>query len=276
MRDLQLTQPLVFLDTETTGLHPKVDRIVQIGLIKVYPDGKQTEWCTFVDPTIPIPPESTEIHGISDEIVKGAPTFAKLAPTLRAGLSKCDVGGYNVWFDLDITEQEFRRVYKEEKNFFNCRIVDACDIFHKMQKRNLAAAVKFYLGEDFEDAHRADKDIAKTLRVFDKQLEVYPELPQSVEQLHRMFHETPKKGCLDSQGKFYWRYGKACVNFGTHATKPLHEVPPSFFQWMLRKDFNEDAKQIARDALKGKYPQKAKSKDFIPPAQEEEDDFPRP
>jgi len=262
---LELNCPLIVIDAETTGLHRKIDRIVQIGLVKYYPKAEQldgapvsrplpTEWSTYVNPTIPIPPESTETHHITDEMVKGAPTFAELAPKLAAGFKGCDYSGFNVWFDLGILEEEFKRVTPHK--VLNGRVVDTMSIYRKYFPRTLSDAYREYLGKELDGAHDALIDARAAADILEAQLTRYPELSRSVEQLHREFNEAPQGNNVDPEGKLYWRYREATVNFGTHAGKKLREVPKGWLKWVLENDFSDNFKDIIRNAMVGKFPEK--------------------
>lgn len=254
---IQLNCPLVVLDTETTGPHPRVDRIIQIGLIKLYPDGNRKEWCTYVNPTIPIPPEAIEIHHITDEMVRDAPTFPKIAPQLAAGLQMSDYAGYNVDFDLRVIEAEFARI--TTRKFINGRVLDAFSIYRHYYPRSLSDAYREYTGKELEGAHDALRDSQATLEVIEQQLKRHADLPQTVEEIHRLYRETPQKGCVDPDGKLYWRNGEACLNFSDHAGTSLRQVDRGFLHWVLKKDFSDTFKQIVQNALDGKYPTKAQS-----------------
>lgn len=251
-----LTAPLIVIDLETTGLHKKVDRIVQIALIKLYPDGKENPWSSFVNPGIPIPPEVTETHKITDETVRDSPTFAKLAPELARGFEGCDFAGYNVWFDLGFLEAEFARLTK--KKIINGRVFDAYDIYRHYYPRTLTAAVEEYMGVELNGAHDAAVDVRATLNVIEAQLRRHPDLPQSIEEIHRKFSETPQDNWVDPDGKCYWRYGEATINFGDKAGTKLRDMEPGYLRWILNKEFPEPFKQICRDALEGVYPKRNK------------------
>ena len=173
---LNLKKPLIIFDLETTGLDFIKDRIIQMSYIKVSPDGTEVRKNLFVNPGRPIPQEVVELTGISDEDVKDAPTFKQLAATLEQEFTGCDFAGYNSnHFDVPMLAEEFLRA-GIDFDFNKCRLIDAQTIFMKMERRNLAAAYKFYCGrkmeEDFE-AHRADQDTEATYRVLMGQLDMY-------------------------------------------------------------------------------------------------------
>lgn len=253
---LELDAPLIWLDVETTGAHKKVDRIVQIGLTKLYPDGKVSPWSTYVNPTIPIPPEVQEIHHITDEMVKDAPIFKTLAPKLATGFKGCDFGGFSVWFDLDFLDAEFVRAGLTD--IINGRVLDSQAIYRKFHPRTLTDAVKEYLSEELPGAHDAAVDSDAAMRLFEAQLARHIELPRNVNDLNRMFFETPDPSHVDADGKFYWRNNEACINFGEHAGTPLREMPRGYLRWMLDKDFPLDTKRIVKASLDGVHPVRVK------------------
>ena len=183
---LNLTKPLVVFDLETTGLDLVKDRIIQLSLIKVYPDGNEERKNIFVNPGQPIPAEVTALTGISNEDVKDAPTFKQLAADLAELFKGSDIAGFNSnHFDVPLLAEEFLRA-GIDFDFSKCRLIDVQTIFHKMERRNLAAAYKFYCGrkmeEDFE-AHRADQDTEATYRVLQGQLDMYN--PETAEEPDR-------------------------------------------------------------------------------------------
>lgn len=256
--------PLVFLDTETTGLHPEVDRIVQIAAIKLYPEGRESVFTTYVNPEEPIPPEASRVHGITDEKVAGAPTFREIAGKLSLSLAKCDFAGSHTDFDLDMLRAEFVRVNPRLADCINGRILDTHKIFHAFHRRDLTAAVKLYLDENMEGAHDAMADARYSLRVLAAQLIAHaPDLPQGVGALHRKYFEDARGDRLDPEGKLIWRFNEACVSFGRkHVNVPLRELvknDPGFLRWMLKSDFSWKVKQSVREALEhGKFPVREK------------------
>ena len=250
---IPLDSPLCCLDVETTGTSPSVDRVVQIGVIKCYADGRRVEWESLVNPECHIPAEATECHGITDERVKDAPTFRGIAGVLHKSLAGCDVLGYNVGFDLRFLDAEFKRLGMPS---LQPRIVDAMKIFHLYHPRNLAAAVERYLKRKMDGAHDALIDARYTLEVWEAQMQAHPDLPRTVELLHRQFFETPQPGHVDAEGKFAWRDGVAVINFGKNAGIRLDAVDRGWLNWVTASDFSEDVKQIVRSALRGDFPRK--------------------
>lgn len=236
---------------------------MQFAAIKLYPDGTRTEFKTFINPQEPIPPEATEVHHITDDMVKDAPTFAQEAGRIYKSLEFCDYGGYFLTFDLEVLREEFKRV--TTKQFLNGRIVDVFEIFRHYNPRKLADAVQHYLNREmFEGAHDASVDIGETLRVFEAQLVAHPELPRSVEGIHNLFF-GPDPRYVDSERKFYWRFDEACFNFSDHAGKRMRDVEPGMYRWMLKKnkDFSPEIKQLAKDALEGVFPKKKEIPDGV-------------
>ena len=195
---MNLDRPLVVFDLETTGLFPKKDRIIELGAIKVMPDGTEEAQCWLLNPGIPIPPESSSVHGITDDVVKNCPTFAERADEIFAFFEGCDLGGFNSdRYDIPCLEEEFARV---GRNFgvSQRRCIDVQRIYHKMEPRDLTAAVRFYLGRDHAGAHGAEADTRATLDVLKAQLAKYPELPKTSEAMSEYL--SPKGGTRSSCG----------------------------------------------------------------------------
>lgn len=253
---MKLQRPLVVIDLEATGPDPLIDRIVQIACVKVKPDGTRTEWQSLVNPKIPIPARSTEIHGITDEMVKGAPTFWDIARSVEAGIRGCDLGGFNIKrYDWPLLKTEFARV--GIKFTTEPLLVDALKIFHHFAPRNLAVAVQTYCGREHEAAHNALSDARATLDVLEAQLQKHAgEMPETPEEIAAWLTPPRDPDHLDAEGKFRWLGDEVVITFGKHAGQPLQKVGERFLKWMLGADFAEDAKAIARDALNGKFPSK--------------------
>lgn len=243
-------RPLIIFDTETTGTSPELDRIVQIALIKLYQDGTRTEWSSLINPEMEIPKEAAAIHGIkTSDVDRGqAPTFKDLARKLYAGFVGCDVGGFNVQFDVKMLVNEFKRVGMNDPTA-DARCVDAARIFHSREKRTLTAACKFYLGEDLEDAHSAVADTNASLRVLEAQLQRYEDLPRTVEELHTLFFETPEPPFIDVEKRLVWRNGKPTLNFGKFNGVSLDRCGRQYLNWILNNDFSPTVKSYARRAL---------------------------
>lgn len=245
--------PIIFFDVETTGVHVSVDRIIQLGLIKLLPDGTKKEWSSYFNPEMPIPPEVTHIHHITDEMVMHAPTFKQAAALIAAGFKFCDYAGFNIEFDLKFLQAEFKRAGINEK--LNGRRLDAYKIYVNKYPRSLSAAIQTYLHRDIHSgAHDAVVDIRETYELMQAMMDKHPELPRDMESLHRLFYETPKGGYLDADGRLYWRNGVACINFGKYPGMPLQNVPRDYLKWMLSQNFSQDLVRIVTEALDGKFP----------------------
>lgn len=283
---LSIQRPIVGIDVETTGVCREQDRVVQIGCIKVYPDGKVEERSTLINPLMAIPPESTAVHGITDEKVTSCkycetlephhslvnlgddphdfvpwPTFAQVAKSFAEFLYMVDFVGYNVPFDVGTIQAEFARV--KVPATLEGRFIDPNQIMQHYHRRNLEAAIRMYLGDAAADefakgAHNAAWDIQWTMRLVTPMLDKHPELPRTVEALHVKFFETPEEGYIDASKKFSWRYGEPVMNFGKHQLTPLKHVPRSYWDWMLTGDFLPEVMRIAKDAKDGKFPVKEK------------------
>ncbi len=256
---MNLDKPLVFFDLETTGVDVKKDRIVELSVIKVMPDGTKETKTKIINPGIPIPKESSDIHGITDDKVKDEPTFEKYAKSLNQFLEGCDLGGYNiVQFDVPLLKNEFARV---GINFSleNRRFIDSFKIFCEKFPRTLTGAYRYYCEKELgEDAHGAEADTLASLEVFEKQMEQYEEL-NDFDEIHKLSTKRNEKW-IDETGKFHWSGNTAIMGFGKHRGKELKVIAmqePGFLKWVMKNDFPDDAKQIASDALQGVIPQKS-------------------
>jgi DNA polymerase-3 subunit epsilon len=248
---LALDRPLIVFDTETTGTNPRADRIIEIACLKVHPDGRREQFLRRVNPGIPIPPASTAIHGIRDADVAGAPRFREIATDLAAFLTDSDLAGYNIaGFDLPVLRAEFLRAgvsfEVSEK-----RLVDSQRIFFAREPRHLAAAARFYCQSDHAGAHGALADAEMTLRVLEGQLERYAELPRSVGELHDLFCAGIDQD-MDPEGRIRLVNGEPTINFGKNRGRMLRDLgreEPGFLRWILKGDFSEPVKTIARKYL---------------------------
>ena len=178
--ELNLKNPIVFFDIESTGLNVATDRIVEISIVKINPDGSEEIKTRRINPTIPISPEAQKVHGISDEDVKNEPTFAQIAKSLAKWMEGCDIAGYNsMKFDIPLLSEEFLRA-DVDFDFRKRKLVDVQNIFHKMEQRTLTAAYKFYCQKDLENAHSAEADTLATYEILKAQLDKYPDLQNDV------------------------------------------------------------------------------------------------
>lgn len=252
---MKLERPLVVFDLETTGVNTATDRIVDISLVTRLPDGGLVNWSTLVNPCCPIPVGASEVHGITDEMVKDAPTFAELAGELLQRFKGADLAGFNVVrFDLPLLQAEFARVGLELP-MDGVHVVDAMTIFHAREKRDLSSAVRLYLGRDHDGAHRAEADAVATLAIIEAQVVRY-KLPEDVAALSVAGRNVDS---IDVDGKFVWSGVEATLSFGKHKGKSLRSVAradPGFLRWILGAAFAEDTKAVAKAALAGKFPLK--------------------
>lgn len=242
---LTLKRPLLFFDIEATGLDTSRDRIVELSYIKVSPDGSEEAQTMRFNPTIPISAEATAVNGITDEDVAQCPTFADKAAELARVFSGCDIAGYNSnHFDVPMLVEEFIRA-GIEFDVSACNLVDVQGIYHKMEKRTLAAAYQFYCHKDLENAHTAMADTRATLEVLRAQLDHYgDQIPHSIEGLAE-FSRFNKN--VDLAGRIiYDDKGTPVFNFGKHRGRPVEWVvknEPGFISWMLQADFPQNTKQ---------------------------------
>ena len=251
---LNLRNPLVFFDIESTGLDVSKDRIVEISVVKVSPgapgEPNKVEVKTRrVNPTIPIPPEAQAVHGISDEDVKDEPEFRQIAKSLAQWLKGCDIAGYNsLKFDIPLLAEEFIRA-DVDFDFRKRKLIDVQNIFHKKEQRTLKAAYKFYCGQNLDNAHSAEADTMATYEVLEAQLDRYAD--DKDEPLQNDVDYLAKYSCqsrlVDFAGRITLNDKDVPVfNFGKHKGKPVVEVlkkEPSYYSWMMDGDFTLDTKQ---------------------------------
>lgn len=258
MLNLSISRPLVFFDIESTGVSALRDRIVELSVIKFFPDGHHESITRRFNPEMHIPEAASKIHGIYDEDVSSAPAFSAVARNLYRYLDGCDLAGYNITgFDVPILIEEFRRAGLEF-SIENRKIIDAYKIFCKLYPRTLTAAYKLFCGKDLVDAHSAEADTFATVEVFNGELAKHPELPSNIDELHKFCNQRDPD-LLDSQGRFKWSGDEVIVNFGKNYGRTLRNITledPGFLRWILRSDFPEEVKTIASNALAGKFPER--------------------
>ncbi len=243
--ELNLKRPVVFFDLETTGISVSGDRIVEISLLKITPDGKE-QWLTQrINPEMPIPPKATEIHGISDKDIANEPTFKEMAKKLAQFLEGCDLAGYNaIKFDIPLLAEEFLRT-DTDSDFRRRKYIDVQVIFHKKEQRTLAAAYQFYCKKELKDAHSSKADTAATYEILKAQLDRYDDLENDIEQLagFSSFNDN-----VDFAGRIILNEkGVEIFNFGKHKGKPVEKVleeEPSYYSWMMNGDFPLDTKRV--------------------------------
>lgn len=256
MPKLELKRPLAFFDIEATGISPRGDRIVELAIIKLMPDGGRVSHTWRVNPEMPIPEEATRIHGITDDDVADEPTFAQIAREVFEILEDCDVGGYNVArFDVPMLTEEFQRA-DIKFGIEDRKIIDAQRIYHQREPRNLEAAVQFFCGRPHTGAHGAEADTQATIDVLEAQLERYSDLPRTVAELDE-YCNPGDPAWVDRIGRLKWANGEVVLNFGRKKGTPLREIveeDPGFIKWILRSDFPADVKKIVQNALEGNWP----------------------
>ncbi len=240
---LQLKKPLAFIDLETTGVNPGTDRIVEIAIIKILPDGARSVKRKLINPEMPIPKNACEIHGISDEMVKDAPTFKQVAHELKQMLDGCDFAGYNSnRFDIPLLMEEFLRA-QVDFDMKNRKLLDVQNIFHKMEPRTLSAAYKFYCSKSLDGAHSAEVDASATHEILEAQLERYTELGNTVDSILKVIGEDQ---VVDFARRFVMENGTEVFNFGKFKGRPVAEVlkaEPQYYDWMMKGDFPQHTKQ---------------------------------
>jgi DNA polymerase-3 subunit epsilon len=250
--NLHLTKPLCVFDLETTGTQITKDRIVQIAIIKLLPNGEQQEYNQLINPTIVITDEIALIHGITNERVKNCPTFREKAKEIADFIGDSDLAGYNSnKFDIPVLAEEFLRA-EFEFDISNRRFIDVQNIFHKMEQRTLAAAYQFYCDKKIENAHDALYDTRATLDVFVAQLDRYKELKNDVTFLSE-FSRAGEFELIDLAGRLAKnKKGEVIYNFGKHNGKSIAEVmkiEPGYYGWMLDADFPLYTKQCLRNEM---------------------------
>ena len=241
---LQLKKPLAFIDIEATGTNVAIDRIVEIAMIKHMPDGNVSLKRKILNPQMPIAQNISEIHGITDEMVKTAPTFKQVAQEIKQFLDGCDLSCYNAYrLDVPMLMEEFLRA-EVEFDMKNRKIVDVQKIFHQMEQRTLSAAYRFYCNKTLEGAHGAETDARATSEILDAQLARYPQLGNSVDSILKTIGED---NIIDFARRFaYDDKGVEVFNFGKHKGRPISDVlkaEPQYYDWMMRGEFPMNTKQ---------------------------------
>ena len=258
---ITLQKPLAFFDLETTGTNVMKDKIIQIAILKLNPDGQEEAYEKLVNPGMPIPSDSTNIHGIKDEDVKDAPSFADLAREVGAFIKDCDLAGYNhIKFDIPLLMEEFARA-EIEFSLDNRRLIDAQRLFFLMEPRSLTAAYKFYCQKQLVDAHNAMSDVRATKEILMAQIEKYnglkpegsdlPPLSSKMEDLHRYSFgrmvDLAGRLIKDGEGDLSFNFGK----YKGNKVKDVFKKEPQYYDWIMRSDFPQDTKKIlTREKIK--------------------------
>lgn len=258
MKNLKLERPLVSIDTETTGVDVDRDRIVEIGMVKCHPNGKVTSLVLRVNPTITIPQGATAVHGIHDEDVKDCPKFSEVAQEILDFVDGCDLAGFNLaGFDIPLINRELKDCHFQPLGH---KTIDVLAIYHHKEKRDLSRAVRVYLNREHDGAHGAEADASVVLEILDEQIRRY-DLPRDIDVLSNI----NRYNNVDDTGRFVWRNDKAICNFKlpskrdrtkTNKGIPIDEIPKEDLIFILEKDFPQDVKDIAINALKDEYPKR--------------------
>ena len=240
---LPLKKPIIFFDLETTGLNLTHDRIVEVSVLKVMPNGEEIRRTRRVNPEMHIPEEATATHHITDDDVKDEPTFKQIARSLAQMFIGCDIAGFNSnRFDIPMLDQEFQRA-DIDFDFSKAHFIDVQTIFHKKEPRNLIAAYRFYCGKDLEGAHSANADTEATYEVLKAQLDRYEDLPRDIEALADFACQNKN---VDFMGRLiYDDQRREVVNFGKYKGRIAEEVlrtDPSYYDWIMRGDFTKNTK----------------------------------
>ncbi|MBQ8045643.1 MAG: 3'-5' exonuclease [Bacteroidales bacterium] len=274
---LNLTKPLVFFDLETTGVQVGSDHIVEICLLKVAVDGRVSTYVQRVNPGMPIPPQSTEIHGITDEMVCDKPTFKELSAEIANFIGDSDLAGYNSnKFDIPLLVEEFLRV-GINFDISNRKTIDVQNIFHKMEPRTLKAAYKFYCGKNLDNAHSAEADTMATYEILMAQIERYNGVEYEdrdgnisypiVNDMRKLQEFTNASLWADLVGHLgFNKEGKEVFNFGKYkgkAVEDVFEIEPAYYDWMMKADFPLSTKRVITDIrLRSKFVKGAQTKLF--------------
>jgi DNA polymerase-3 subunit epsilon len=244
--NLKLSRPIAFFDLETTGITVGLDRIVEISILRIQPDETRTMKTWRINPEIPIPDVVSKIHGIYDKDVANSPTFKQVAPDINQFLQHVDLAGYNSnRFDIPMLTDEFIRA-GIEFDVRNRKLIDVQHIFHKMEQRTLAAALKFYCNKDLINAHNAEADVTATFDILEAQLERYAhKLSNDVNFLHTFCNNSNN---VDLAGRIVLNDKQQEVfNFGKHKGRLVTDVfktDPGYYDWMMKGDFSRETKQV--------------------------------
>ncbi len=258
MAMIKLDRPLAVIDIESTGVNPRLDRIIDLAVVKVYPDGRREIHNFRFHPEVPIPPETTAIHHITDADVAKCPSFREKAAAVVEVLNGCDLAGFGVVrFDVPLLVEECARA-GFDFNADAVHVLDAQRIYHKNEPRNLTAAVAFYCGNPHPGAHGAEADALAALNVLESQFQKYPDLPQTMDELNTYCNPPRQPSWADRHGRLKWVNGELVINFGAQyigqKLRDLAQNNTRFLKWILKSDFPGDTKRIVSDALEGRWP----------------------
>jgi DNA polymerase-3 subunit epsilon len=243
--NLKLGKPIAFFDLETTGVDVATDRIVEISIVKIMPNGDKEIKTKRINPTIPIPASSSAVHGISDADVAQSPTFKEVAKEFSKFIEGCDLAGFNSnKFDIPLIAEEFLRA-DVDFDVSKRNLVDVQNIFHKLEQRTLSAAYQFYCNKNLDNAHSAEADTMATYEILEAQIEKYSELENNVKFLAEFSQRTNN---ADLMGRIVFdENGVEVFNFGKHKGKSVEkifEIEPGYYSWMMNGDFPLYTKKV--------------------------------
>jgi DNA polymerase-3 subunit epsilon len=246
---LSLERPICFIDLETTGINVSTDRIVEIAVVKIGLDGTKQVKRRLVNPEMSIPKASSDVHGITDEMVKDAPTFKELANEIKQFIEGSDIGGYNSnRFDVPMLNEEFLRA-GITVDIENRKLLDVQKVFHMMEQRTLSAAYQFYCHKTLQDAHTAEADATATWEILEAQIERYPQIGNTVESIVKF---TGEDEIIDFARRLVYENDVIVFNFGKHKGKSVIQVlkdEPQYYDWMMKGDFALHTKQKLTEIL---------------------------
>ncbi|GAB3351365.1 3'-5' exonuclease [Arachidicoccus ginsenosidivorans] len=254
--NIELLKPIAFFDIESTGINPATDKIVELAIVRIEPTGEKSRLRRLVNPGMPIPKESSDIHGITDEMVKDAPLFKEIAAEVVRFLDNCDLGGYNSnRFDVPLLVEEYLRA-GVTFSLSDRKLLDVQKIYHKMEPRTLSAAYQFYCNKNLEDAHSATADVEATWEVLQAQIDKYPNIGHS---LNSILQFTGEDKIVDMARRFVFKGEEIIFNFGKYKGKAAHLVfreEPQYYDWMMRGDFPLHTKQVISEIFRQVFPGK--------------------
>ena len=257
MFPIKLDRALCVFDIESTGTNPRADRIIELAMIRLKPDGAEDAKSWLVNPGVPIPEETTAIHGITNADVAACPAFSDVAENIRAFVGNSDFGGFNISrFDLPLLVEEFIRT-GNPLDISRRRVIDAQRIFHLREPRNLSAALKFFCGREHTEAHGAEADARATVEVIRGEFERYPDLPRDMAAIDELCNPRDPFDA-DRAGRFRWVENELILNFGKKKGTPVRVLlreDPGFLWWIVKNDFPADTRRIAEGLLKGVFPE---------------------
>ncbi len=253
---LRLERPLVSFDLETTGLDVKIDRIVELSCVKIFPDGKRKMLTMRINPRHPISEEASNVHGIWLADIENEPAFPQIGDELFAFLDQCDLTGFNVEkFDLPMLSNEFQRIGRKFPSG-PIHVIDTYRLYIKKEPRDLASAYRYYCDSDLANAHSAEADAVAAADILLKQVEYYSDVPRSLGDLYDFIHPI-EPGWLDPDGKLTWKGDDIILHFGKYRDQPLKAIvqrDPRYLKWVTGADFSDEVVGIILDALDNKWP----------------------